>query len=411
MNILSLPRLWHFAAVLLFAAGVCRAAAPVVTNVRGSQAWLTQQVEIRYDLQDADSATVRVSLQVSEDGGGTWNVPATSLSGFGFGDSVAPGNDRYILWNAPADWPGHKSSLVRFRVVVNDDPIPAGMALIPAGNFQMGNAMNLGEDSRELPVHTVYVSAFYMDRYEVTKAMWDDVRAWGLTHGYTDLPVGSGKAAAHPVQSITWYALVKWCNARSEKEGLTAVYCTNDARTTLYKTGSVNVTNAQVKWSANGYRLPTEAEWEKAARGGAAGHRFPWANVETITHSQANYYSSANYSYDVSPTRDWHPTYAVGGGPYTSPVGSFAPNGYGLYDMVGNVYEWCWDWYSGTWYSQSAASANDPQGPPGSSFRVLRGGSWNHGPGDGRTSRRNGSYPAFPGLVPSSWEGFRSVRR
>ena len=107
-------------------------APPVVTNVHASQAGANQPVKIFYDLQDADSATVRVSLLVSEDGGGTWNVPAQSLSGFGFGDSVAPGSDRYILWNAPADWPGHQSSLVRFRVVVNDDPIPAGMALVPA---------------------------------------------------------------------------------------------------------------------------------------------------------------------------------------------------------------------------------------------------------------------------------------
>ena len=74
---------------------------PVVTNVRASQSPLTRQVEVRYDLQDADSATVRVSLLVSEDGGGTWNVPAQSLTGFGFGDSVTPGSDRYILWNAP----------------------------------------------------------------------------------------------------------------------------------------------------------------------------------------------------------------------------------------------------------------------------------------------------------------------
>ena len=109
----------------------------MVTNVRASQSPLTRQVEIRYDLQDADSATVRVSLPVSEDGGGTWNVPAQSLSGFGFGEGVTPGGDRYILWNAPADWPGHQSGLVRFRVVANDDPIPADMAQIPAFPFAL----------------------------------------------------------------------------------------------------------------------------------------------------------------------------------------------------------------------------------------------------------------------------------
>ena len=166
------------------------------------------------------------------------------------------------MWNAGADWTGQFSSQVKFNVIVTDSNAPSGMVQIPAGNFQMGNALSASGDgsSSELPVHTVYVSAFYMDRYEVTKQLWDDVRAWGLSNGYTDLPVGSGKAASHPVQSITWYSMVKWCNARSQKDGLTPVYCTNDAQTVIYKTGNWDVTNAQVKWSANGYRLPTEAE-------------------------------------------------------------------------------------------------------------------------------------------------------
>ena len=276
--------------------------------------------------------------------------------------------------------------------------------LIPAGSFQMGDALDGSSDA--LPVHTVYVSAFYMDRQEVTKQLWDDVRAWGLTHGYTDLPAGSGKAATHPVQTVTWYSMVKWCNARSQKEGLTPVYFTNDAQTALYQTGSADLTNAQVKWSANGYRLPTEAEWEKAARGGTSGHRFPWSNVETITHSQANYNSSASYSYDVSPTRGYHPTYAVNGQPYTSPVGSFTPNGYGLYDMAGNVWEWCWDWYSSTWYSQSGATANDPRGPSPALNRVQRGSSWFNPAQDCRVAYRNRTSMTYS----NTNGGFRCAR-
>ncbi|MEN9633926.1 MAG: hypothetical protein RL077_2330 [Verrucomicrobiota bacterium] len=98
--------------------------------------------------------------------------------------------------------------------------------------------------------------------------------------------MAGGKAAAHPGQSVSWYAAVQWCHAKSEKENLVPVYYSNGAQTTVDRTGSVDVTLAQVKWTANGYRLPPETEWAQAARGGLSGKRFPWADL--ITHSQAN---------------------------------------------------------------------------------------------------------------------------
>jgi formylglycine-generating enzyme required for sulfatase activity len=157
----------------------------------------------------------------------------------------------------------------------------------------------------------------------------------------------------------------------------------------VYKAGQVNMTNDQVLWTANGYRLPTEAEWEKAARGGLAGKRFPWG--DTITHSLANYISSTADAYDTSPTRGFHPLYNSGDQPYTSPVGSYAPNEYGLYDMTGNVWEWCWDWYGAQYYTSGAI--NDPRGPSSGSFRGFRGGSWDNNAINSRCANRNRNTP------------------
>ena len=141
-----------------------------------------------------------------------------------------------------------------------------------------------------------------------------------------------------------------------------------------------------VNWVAKGYRLPTEAEWEKAARWCPEQQRFPWGN--TISESQANYDGyTAGYNYDLGPN-GFNPTYAIGGYPYTSPVGSFAPNGYGLYDMAGNVAEWCWDWY-GTPY----AGGTDPRGPAPGSNRVLRGGYWSYFAFLCRTANRFSNIP------------------
>jgi len=282
-----------------------------------------------------------------------------------------------------------------YRAVV----VPRNMALIPASSFTMGDALD--GDAGALPLHTVHVSAFYMDKFKVTKALWTEVHSWAITHGYSFDNAGQGKAADHPVQRINWYDVVKWCNARSEKEGRLPAYYTSAAQATVYRSGRVNVQNDWVKWNT-GYRLPTEAEWEKAARGGAIGRRFPWSDADTIAHSRANYFSDTNFvPYDVSLTFYIHPAFDFGSYPYTNPVGYFAPNGYGLHDMAGNVFEWCWDWHD----SYLGASQTDPRGANVGTARVQRGSAFDNYAIYCRTAFRYSEAPD------SRWEGtgFRSV--
>jgi formylglycine-generating enzyme required for sulfatase activity len=255
-----------------------------------------------------------------------------------------------------------------FRLVQNTNPpvtTSDGMALIPAGAFTMGD--NLDGETDALPI-SVSVSAFYMDTNLVSYSQWYSVYTWATTNGYAFDHAGLGKGGNYPVETLNWYDCVKWCNARSRQAGLTPVYYTDAGLTKVYTNGDVDAVYAN--WTTNGYRLPTEAEWEKAARGGLSGQRFPWGN--TISETQANYYANTSlYSYDLGPN-GYNSIGSYGGtSPATSPVGSFPPNGYGLFDMAGNVAEWCWDWY-GTYLG-----GTDPRGPASGSSRASRGGYWN----------------------------------
>ena len=281
--------------------------------------------------------------------------------------------------------------------------MPSGTTLIPAGSFMMGDSL---DGTGDAPQHPVDVAAFYIDTNEVSFMFWQQVYQWATTHGYTFDAPGKGKAASHPVQNVNWYDVLKWCNARSEMEGRTPCYYSDASQATVYRSGDLDLASDSVNWTASGYRLPTEAEWEKAARGGQSGHRFPWG--DTISETRANYSANTlSYPWDQGPTGE-NAKGMLGGLPYTTPVGTFATNDYGLHDVAGNVTEWCWDWYSSSYYTSSGSGSN-PQGPASSSVapaaRVLRGGAWSTLPPYARCEDRGHGKPSFKDAT----TGFRCV--
>jgi formylglycine-generating enzyme required for sulfatase activity len=290
---------------------------------------------------------------------------------------------------------------------------PAGMAFIPGGSFTIGDTLDGESDA--IPTN-VYVSGFYMDINLVSSNQWQAVYDYATNNGYGFNHPGSATEANQPVQMVDWFDCVKWSNARSQQTGLRPVYYTNPNLTQVYTNGEPIY--VFVNWTANGYRLPTEAEWEKAARGGLIGQRFPWGNF--ISENQANYFSEPDGGYDLGPYAGYNTNFD-GGIPWTnqlsfpgdnsSPVGFFAPNGYGLYDMAGNLFEWCWDWYANPPYPAGSPylGGTDPRGPVGPlNNRVLRGGGWDTVPFFARCAYRDD--PSFGSGEASGAFGFRCVR-
>jgi formylglycine-generating enzyme required for sulfatase activity len=235
------------------------------------------------------------------------------------------------------------------------------MIHIPAGGFEMGSRR--GKDD-EQPAHWVRVDSFLMDRYEVTQAAWEQMELPNPSHF---------KGATLPVEQISWTQAARYCNARSKAEGLEPCYNSE----------------AECNFDATGYRLPTEAEWEYACRAGASTD-YSFGNDERALAETA-------WLVDNSAKK-------------THPVGQKKPNAWGLFDMHGNVAEWCHDFYDKEYYGQSPEM--NPRGPTERDKNVLRGGAWNSRAANLRSAARVGESPGFQdACFARDAIGFRCVRK
>jgi formylglycine-generating enzyme required for sulfatase activity len=338
------------------------AASPEVANIRATQRAGTKLIDIYYDVSDTDNDPLTVSIQLYSN---TTPLPSFSVTG-AVGSGVTAGPNKQIVWNAGQDWNRNFTTNGRARIVVDDQPTNSpstNMVFVPAGFGQPSQL--LSDVTSHSSRYDIFTSAFFMDKFEVSKALWDSVYNWAITNGYNFSNAGTATGPTHPVTGISWYDAVKWCNARSQRDGLTPVYYTDAARTQVYKTGQVVLDNNWVSWEANGYRLPTVAEWIKAYRGGQAGGLFPWPSYfgtreDNINPNLANYLNSGD---PFENTTDWWSDYNTTPVGYyngsQTPQGPNNPNGYGLYDMAGNVGEWCWDREFSNWYSSYAEARDD----------------------------------------------------
>ena len=241
------------------------------------------------------------------------------------------------------------------------------MVVIPAGSFEMGSRSGRAD---EKPVHTVWIDAFLMDKHEMTQAVWEKIGKDAAMSNPSHF-----KGEGLPVEQVTWPQAAKFCNARSRYEGFTPCY---------------NEDTAECDFNADGYRLPTEAEWEYACRAG----------------TQADY----SFGSEKSKLGDFA-WYADNAGKKTHPVAQKKANPWGLFDMHGNVAEWCNDVYDKNYYT-TGADAKNPRGPDDGKENVLRGGSWKSTGETLRSSYRLGETPGFSeACLARDAIGFRCVRR
>ena len=338
----SMKRLVMLAAVLCRALGV-GAAESVVSNVQAAQRSGEVLVDITYDLASDNAGNSSVGVELSEDGGKTYRALNEGITG-DFGDGIAPGSKKRIVWEPGVEWLGRS---VQFKFRLSAGSVP-GMVWIEPGSFMMGSSV--GEVDRKADegpqTRVTLTKGFWLGRHEVTQREWAEVMGSNPSEFQED--------AELPVESVTWTEAMEYCRRLTERER-----------------------SADRLPTGHEYRLPTEAQWEYACR---AGRTNATAFGQSLGSTQANF--DGNYPFGEGAK-----------GPYlgrTAKVGSYAPNPWRLYDMCGNVGEWCLDWYQDR---LPGGSVTDPTGPAQGSYRVIRGGSWHGYAILCRSAYRSYNYP------------------
>ncbi|HOG27560.1 MAG TPA: formylglycine-generating enzyme family protein [Candidatus Cloacimonas sp.] len=337
--------------LFLLAMSAVQLAAQTISNIRISQDKELGYYTITFDLSGKADDLYFIQAVPYKNGNELANP--RSFYGKSISERCAARENLTIFWNPViegVDKYGWQFKIYAFLA-------PSTLVFVEGGTFMMGS--NEGE-ADENAVHQVTVSSFYLGNCEVTQKEWTEV-------------MGSNpscwKGDNLPVEQVSWYDAVDYCNKLSEKEGLKPCYSKSRSKIIC-------------DWTANGYRLPTEAEWEYAARGGKQSKGY--------IYSGSNELGSVAWYYENSGGR-------------THEVGTKKPNELGIFDMSGNVYEWCWDSYA---YYPSDSQSN-PKGANERSYIIVRGGSFNSGP-DGSCqvySRAKVSYYADCNFI-----GFRVLR-
>lgn len=325
---------------------------PVVSNVTAVQRTDGSKiVDIHYNVIDAENDSLTVNLHISPDGGVVYSYTPNQVNLSGdIRSGVTPGSGKHIIWYAGAESQPFDAANFVFKVTADDI-----FYLLPI----QGGTFNNGTSD-------VTVNTFYIDKYELTQAAYQAVMGSNPSQftGVTNAPV----------ERVTWFNAIEYCNRRSITEGLTPCYSYSSYGTNPvnwpagWNTNPANHTNVSCDWVAQGYRLPSEMEWMYAARGGNQTH---------------------NYTYSGSNTIDEVAWYAANSGNTTHTGGIKVANELGLYDMSGNVWELTWDIYG----DYPSGSQVNPHGATAGSDNIIRGGSWDSGISHNTVSVRLGINP------------------